>query len=433
MQSIEEVLAKVRETSDGKFEIICLNCLLVRARFKELKDFSERNHIEIPKRKTLTKLDYLNYISLTLYNAYENDDKIQEDFECPLEYIASKILEDDKLKTYLTRFDFISKYELIEVFADYCADFGIAVYDASKIKDKQVDLYLIKRKPLLKTEAVFIRTGAQMNEQEYKNTFYLINNASQYAVWTVFVTTPAGVYNVGFNRLCSDMEKLNTWLYIIDPIHHRILGVLKGRKSKDHNKELRDSFIEQLPRKPIRAPSQIVKISKYYFKESESYNPKLFTMYKLYSKEELKSESHAARKRITRKYKEDFRMIMIINRINGITFVSYEDSETEINKDLVSGFLSAMDSFIAELGGSGAMKDISYKGFYIQAAYGKHVKLALFLSAPAKPGLIDRLNYFVKYFEEHYEEEILHFEETGATNIIDKKQVTHLIREILSI
>jgi len=427
----EEVLRKIREASKGKFEMICLNCLIVRCRFKEIEAFIQKNGITLPSGKNPTKLEFLDLISLFYYEEYIKDIDLQNSFATPLLYIATKLLSDENISKYLSRFDFISKQEIIEAFADYCADYGISVYDTSEIKDFSVDLYLVKKKPFLKTEAVFVRTGAQMTEEGYKDVFYLINNASKIAAWTVFVTTQKGVHNIGLERLISDMEKFNTWLYVIDPLHQKIFGITKGKKAKTYDSALRDEYIKKLPHEPIRAPSRLGKISNYYFNESESYNPKSFVMYGFHPKEEILKREHTKSKKP--KYQDIFRSIIIIDNTTGLPLISYSDENVKMEHDLVSGFLNAMDSFVSEIGGTTSMKEINYKGFYIHAVYGKWVKLALFLSKPAKQSLKERLKYLLTDFESHYGEEIQHFQKSGNISVFDVKRINATIKDILDI
>ena len=431
LSEAEEILRIIRKDVEGKFGIICLNCLIVRSRFKEIYDFMNSHDIPFPEGESLSKLDLLDYISIFFYKQYQKSPTLKKQFKTPIMYIGNFIITDDKLSDYLKRFDFISKQELIDAFADYCADYGISVYSTDKIKDYNIDLYLIKKKPFLRTEAVFVRTGAELTEENYKNTFYLINEASKLAIWTVFVTTPRGVCNIGYERLKRDMGNLNAWMYVIDPIHQKILGIMKGKKSKVHDTSIRDEFIKKLPHKPVRTPSQIVKISKYHFKESESYNPKKFVMFELFPKEELILKDHAVT--VKPKFKETFRNLMIIDKDSGLNIISYSSEEISMEKELISGFLSAMDSFVSEIGGTTSMKEISYKGFYVHAAYGQYIKFALFLSRPARKNLKERLAYLLNQFEEHYHDQILQFTKTGNTAVFDKDRIVELIKEILSV
>lgn len=432
-QSPEDILGDILKENEGKFGILCLNCLIVRTRFKELEDFIHTYRISILPDKDLTKLDYLDSINIHFYKKYKEIDELKKLHPSCLDFIADMLFKDEKIKKYLSRFDFISKHELIDVFADYCADMGISVYDTSSVDESKynLDLYLIKKKPLLKTEAVFVRTGPQMTEEEYKNTFYLLNEASKIAAWTVFVTTPIGVYNIGLQRLIFDMEKLNVWFYVVDPIHKRVLGITKGKKSKDHNTEIRDDYITKLPHEPIRAQSRVVKISNYEFNESDSYNPKKFVMYEILPKEEaLEREQSLVRKPI---YRDIFRTLLIIEKTSGLPFVNYSREDLNVDKELVSGFLNAMDSFVSEISGAEGMDEINYKGLYIHAVHGKYVEVALFLSKPAKIGLKERLAYFLKDFEDRYDEEIQGFIRTGRTSYFDPEKIHPDIKDILDV
>jgi len=390
-----------------------------------------RHNIPVPEGENLSKLDLLDCISIFFYKQYQKSPTLKKQFKTPIMYIGNFIITDEKLNDYLKRFDFISKQELIDAFADYCADYGISVYSTAEIKNYSLDLYLIKKKPFLRTEAVFVRTGAELTEENYKNTFYLINEASKLAIWTVFVTTPRGVCNIGYERLKRDMENLNAWMYVIDPIHQKILGIIKGKKSKVHDTAIRDEFIKKLPHEPIRTSSRVVKISKYHFKESEAYNPKNFVMFELFPKEELILEDHAVT--VKPKFKKTFRNLMIIDKDSGLNIISYASEEISMEKELISGFLSAMDSFVSEIGGTSSMNEINYKGFYVHAAYGQYIKLALFLSKPAQKNLKERLAYLLNQFEEQYHDQILRFTKTGNTAVFDKDKIVELIKEILSV
>ena len=426
-----EILKTIMKDIDGKFGIICLNCLVVRTRFVEIYDFMSRHNIPLPEGENLSKLELLDHISIFFYNQYQKSSTLKKQFKTPITYIGDFITTDEIIGDYLKRFDFISRQELTDAFADYCADYGISVYNTVDIKDYSLDLYLIKKKPFLRTEAVFVRTGAEMTEENYKNTFYLINKASKFAVWTVFVTTPRGVCKIGLERLKSDMENLNAWLYVINPIHQKILGITKGKKSKVHDAAIRDIFIKKLPHEPIRTPSQLANISQYQFKENNSYNPKDFVMFELFPMEDLVLEDHASKKKP--EFKDIFRNLMIIDKDSGLNIFSNSSEDVSMEKELISGFLSAMDSFVSEIGGSASMNEINYKGFYVHAAYGQNIKLALFLSKPANLSLKERLAYFLNQFEEHYHDQISKFRKTGNTAVFDNNKIVELIKEILSV
>ena len=429
----QEILDQIIQENEGKFGILCIDCLIVRTRFKELEEFVSKKEIEVPSDKQLTKLDYLDYIMIHYFKKMSENPDLREKFGDCLSLITDELLNDENIKKYLSRFDFIAKHELIEAFADYCADMGISVYDTSFIEDDEfnTDLYLIKKKPFLRTEAVFVRTGSQMTKEQYKNTFYLLNEASKIATWIVFVTTPVGVYNIGLERLISDMEKLNVWFYAIDPVEQRVLGITKGKKSKDHESELRDDYLKKVPKEPIRAPSRLSKISDYEFSESDSYNPKRFTMYEILPKAiALEREKSIIRKP---KYKDIFRTLLVIDKLSSLPLITHSREDLNVDKELVSGFLSAMDSFISELSGAGGLSEINYKGFYITSEAGEYVKVALILSNPATKSLKERLVYFLKDFEDRYSEEIKLFSQTGNSKLFDKDIIIPDIKDILDV
>jgi hypothetical protein len=431
MESLDNTIQELKDNYEKKNGLICLNCLFNKSRFEEIEQYIEKHDISTPEFDKPSKYGYLRSIAAHHYQEYTQNEEIQSKFKNPIIYIGKKILQEEKLKHYLTRFDFFARQDLIDAFSDWCADIGISVYDASKIDNKNIDLYLIRRTPLLRSEAVFIRTGSQLDEENYKNTFYLINEASKLATWTVFVTTPLGVYNIGLDRMISDMEKLDTWLYVVNPLHKEIWGITKGNKGKDYDSDMRDAFIEKLPKEPIRAPSKVITISKYHFDDDDSYKSKNFSLFEIFTEEEM--EQIQEETKIEHKYRDIFRNLMIIDKDSGLPIISYSSEEQPLDKVLISGFLTAMDNFVSEIGGTSSMKDINYKGLYVQAAYGKNVKAALFLSDPADKSLKERLNYLVNYIETHYDNEIQEFRKTGDSSMVDEKKLNPLIIEILDV
>lgn len=430
MSSEEEILNNVIKKSRNKYGLFCLNCLILRSSFQELNDFIQKNNIFIFK-EIKVKLEYIKVLAVHYYNVYNNLPEIQKRYKDSTDLMGDVLLRDDKIKGHLPEFDYISKHELISIFSDYCADLGISVFNTEEIMEYSLDLYLTKKTPLLKTEAVFIKTEHELNELSYQETLNLIEKASSIASWLIFVTTPAGAYKIGLDKLISDMGRLHAWLYVVDPLHKKIYGVTKGKKSKSYLQKSGEEFIRNLPREPIRAPSQVIKFSKYDFKESESYNPKNFHMFSILTEEEHKKilEMHDD----TKKYKDIFRSLLVIDKYSGLSFFSYSSESKPLDDVLVSGFLSAMDSFVSEIGGSTSLKEINYKGFFIHAAYGEKVKMALFLSQPADQILKDLLAYFLEQIEESFKNEIDVFIKSGDTSVFNKAQITKMAKDILNI
>ena len=430
MSSEEEIFNNVIKKSRNKYGLFCLNCLILRSSFQELNDFFQKNNIFIIK-EIKVKFEYIKVLSVHYYNVYNNSPEIQKRYKDSTDLMGDILLKDEKIKKHLPEFDYISKHELIDIFSDYCADLGISVFNTKELMEYSLDLYLTKKTPLLKTEAVFIKTGHELTDSSYRETLNLIEKASSIASWLIFVTTPAGAYKIGLDKLISDMGRLHTWLYVVDPLHKKIYGITKGKKSKSYLQTSSEDFIRNLPREPIRAPSQVIKFSKYDFKENESYNPKNFHMFGLLSEEEHNKilEMHDN----TKKYKDIFRSLLIIDKYSGLSFFSYSSETKPLDDMLVSGFLSAMDSFVSEIGGSASLKEINYKGFFIHAAYGEKIKMALFLSQPADQILKDFLAYFLEQFEVNFKKEIDLFKQSGDTSAFDKSKITKKVREYLSI
>ncbi|TXT54424.1 MAG: hypothetical protein BAJALOKI1v1_2180005 [Promethearchaeota archaeon] len=434
MSDREAVYEKVKLRSEGYYGIICLNCLFNMSSYDDLNKFAEKNNIKLFEGNN-TKLDYLKDFLYYYDDLFEHSEAVKKLYGDVPTYMGKMMLEDDIFQQYISKFDFISKKELIDKFADFCADLEINVYDASEISQYHLNLYLTKKTPFLKTEAVFVRTGFELTEQNYEELLELINEASEICTWNVFVTTPYGIARIGFERMVKDMEALNVWLYYINPLHQEIMGITKGGKNKEYDSDKRDSYIEKLPRNPIRAPSQVVnvKISNYYFSESESYKPKNFRMFEIDSKNHPETVTFDVDE--TSKYTDIFRSIIVIDNFNGMSLVKYS-KETESSDDmLVSGFLSAMDNFVSELSAqSSSLNEISYKGFYVQGLSGDLIKIALFLTKPADEILKERLMYFINKFESDFKDKITEFRESGDVSIFrQNKQIVSMIKDILKV
>jgi len=402
-----------------------------RVSFEDLNSFAVKNNILLRNKKE-SKSSILEEFVQNFHRDYYIKKEVQEKHQTFLDFMGETLLKDDNIKEHLIEFDFISKQELIEVFADYCADLEISVFDASKIEEYSLDLYLTRKTPLLRTEAVVVRTGFELSPEEYEYCLTLLNNAGQIASWTVFVTTPLGTYKIGLKRLIEDMEKLKTWLYIVDPIHKTIKGITRGKKSKSYDNSMRDKYIEKLPHQPIRAPAQVKKISKYKFSEGDSYNPEDFIMYDIVTEEIVSGVPQISKEES--KYATIFRNFILIDIKSGLPIFSFSSKEHSLDEILISGFLNAMDGFISELGGSSSMTDINYKGFYVLASYGKLIKIALFLSEPADQILFERMEYFIKHFERRYEEKLNQFSKDGDISFfLDNENILTMVKWVLDI
>jgi hypothetical protein len=431
--SLEQIIETIRknENLDSIAGLVCLNSLIINSSIEEILKFIDKKGIKIPTKKVYTRLELLRHICLHYYILYINNEHLQGNFGSTLNYIGQEMCRDESFELYLYSIDFLSKQDLIDAFSDWCADLGISVYDARKVNDENtVDLYLVRKTPLLRTETVFVRTAHEMDAHEYERTLQLIRNTSKYATWNVFVTTPLAVYKIGLEKMVNDMEQANVWLYIIDPIRKNIHGIIKGKKSKDYDSDLRDKFIEGLPREPIRAQTRLKDISTFEFNEKQSYSPDDYCTFDLL--DVLEHDRLVSAPEEESNYSQIFRNLMIIERKSGVPIFSYS-SEKVKDQILFSGFLSAMDDFVSQIGDTTSLKEINYKGFYVQAAYGKNVKMALFLSDQANNSLKERVDFLLEYFETHFSEEIKQFRASGDTSLLKDDIILPIVRQFLNI
>ncbi|TFG29051.1 MAG: hypothetical protein EU532_03985 [Promethearchaeota archaeon] len=429
--NLDEIYNTLVNGAKEKIGIICLNHLVNYCTIEDLKQVIKEYDIPLSQKNDMTQLDYFKYICRYFYNYYFSNSQNQALYSDVLSYIGTMLLKNENFQNVLKMHDFITKKEMINAFCDWCADLGISAFDTSEIPEFSLDLYFTKKTPRLRTEAVFIRIGDEMNKNNYEYTLKLIQQSSKIAAWTVFVATPYGVHKIGLFKLIGDMERLNTWLYIVDPLEKRILGIVKGKKSKVYDEKKRDNYIKNLPREPIRAPSQVVKFSKYDLNYAESYKTSKFALFELLNEQEHNNLTNIPPSEP--KYQNIFRNLIISDKEAGLPLFTLSAQTDQADQVLISGFMTAIDDFVSRIGGTSSMKEINYKGFIIQAAYGKNVKLALFLSEQADDILKERLAYFLKFFEQKYDKQIESFRKRGDTAIFDDEEIIPIVKYILDI
>ena len=427
--NLDNVIPYLIEKSECKFGFFSINYILIVCKINELQEFIREYGMNIPDKPFISRFEYIQHIILHLTNIYLTTDW-QKRFEDPLEYCGHAIINSRTFKKYLYHLDFIAKQDLIETFADHCADLEVTVHNTTidSITPK-MDMYLTMKKSKVKTGAVFVMNGVNINTQTYLETKKLIGEASKVASQKIFVTTPIGVLKIGLKNLISDMRKLNCWIYVVDPSRKIVYGVIKGKKNDDHDFEIRNEFMKKLPREAMRAPSQIIKLSDYKWDESNSFESLNFRLFDIYN--DLEHNKLMLKETKKPKYSEIFRDLIIIEKISGTPIINYA-SEHFKEQALVSGFLTAMDSFVSHIGGS-KMEEINYKGFYVQASYGKDIELVCFLFKPSDASFKERLNYLTNLLETHYHEQIEMFKKTGDANLFNENEILSIIKEILDI
>ena len=427
LPSQDKVIPFLKDKSDRKFGLISINFLLINSKMDDLVKFAKKYGIKTPN-SFITRMELLKLIAIHLIEMYYSTN-IQKKYNDPLEYIGYALINENSLKTRLNEFDFIVKQDLMDVFADFSADMGITVYSLPNSIRPKMDMYLAQRKSSLKTDSVFAMTGFETNAKSYLETKNLIEKSQSVANHSIFITTPVGALKIGLRKLILDLSHLNCSLYVIDPSRKIIFPISKSRKNDEFDEDLRDDFIHKLPRVPMRAASQLIELSSYRFNETDSFAPEEFRLFDIY--DDLEHNKMLLKEDTRPKYEEIFRDLIIMEISSGTPIISYT-SENFKEQALASGFLSAMDSFISQIGGS-TMEEINYQGFYVQAAYGVLTKLACFTSRPADKSLKERLKYLIELFEENYEENIQDFKKSGDTGLFDKNETIQLIKDTLDI
>jgi hypothetical protein len=425
----KDVIQYLIKRSKSKFGFFSINYILINCKIKELLKFIADYGIEIPDKSFISRFEYIKLILTHLTNMYNTTDW-QKKFDDPLEYCGHAIFNSKTFKKYFYHLDFIAKQDLIETFADHCADLELTVHNASNDSDlSKMDMYLTIKKSKVKTAAVFVMNGVNVNKSSYFETKNSIKEAKKVASWSIFVTTPVGVLKIGLRKLILDMKNLNCWLYVVDPSRKIVFGVIKGKKNDDYDLELRNNFIKKLPKEPMRAPSQVIKLSDYLFDEGNSFESYNFRLFDIYDK--LKHNKLMLKENNKPKYSEIFRDLIIMEKSSGTPLINYANENFK-EQALVSGFLAAMDSFVSQIGGS-KMEEINYKGLYVQATYGKYVEVVCFLFKPSDSSFKERLNYLASLFEMLYHKQIDQFKKTGNTNLFDEEEILSITKEILDI
>lgn len=438
-KTLDELVTAYNKNNKAQYGLISLDHILYRSSKEDLLEFVKKHEISLSESDLESKNSIILKILDFFLSKFSTDDDLKTKFCDPIDYLGKIIYDDLYLENCSMDFDFISKTELINIFAEYCADLGINVYRCDHINGYDLDLYLTKKPKgiFTTTESVIVRTGFELNKDNYDEMIGNLARSTLIAEWKLFVTTPIGAKNIGLERLIADMKRINTWLYIIDPVQQRVLGVTKGKNSKARDSELRDRLISSLPQRPIRAGSQVIKISKYAFDERSAYKPKKIRMN--YIDPIVSRHDHWSTQKKEKKYKNNFQMLLIMGRESGINIFSYSDSanETNINEQMISGFLTAIDSFVQTLSGSTGLQEISYKGFKICAEIGENIKIITILSESSDDIFRERLKYLVKQIESRFENQIKISLDTGEkileNNEDINKRLNSLIIQILDI
>lgn len=416
-----------------RYGIISINHLLFNSSLTFLQNVIQKYQILNDNLDFLDRNQLIEQILEFFEAEFSTNTQVRKNFSDSMCYLGKSLFDLVIDTDFYLDFDFIAKTDLINVFADYCADLGINTYDARKIESYDFDLYLIKKTQgvFVTTESVIIRTLFDMEQEQYEELIAKIARSTMVAEWKLFVTTPAVAMKIGLDNLIADMKRLNTWLYIIDPLQKRVFGITKGKKNKARDAELRDRLIQQLPQTPIRASSQVISLSKYEFEEKYAYKPKNIRNFILNPLDSIEHES--VMKIQDPPYRSIFQSVLIVDKETSLTLYSFHTNPNKFDDQMISGFLSAMDSFVRGFGGSKGTEEISYKGFIVQAVTGKKIKAIAILSHSTDPAFTERLQRFVFEVEQRYASKINQFLENGENNLIQEESINNISRKFLGI
>ncbi len=433
LNDLEQILETYEKYNTSRYSLVSLNEIFLNVSIAELTSLCKLHGIPTPSQTENEKMEIIINVLTFFFEKYQNSNDSPLSTANPLEYLGT-ILSQHLEKTISPfMYDFPAKTELLNVFADFCADIGITVYHTNNSPEYRTDLFLTKKSNAIftVTESVFARTGSEINIDNYEQLLGDIARSSLIAEWKVFITTPAAVLKIGFEKMKSDMKRLNTWFYVISPRQKQIFGIIKGNKSKAIDITLQGRFIDQLPHTPIRSPSQVISLSRYEFSERKAYKPKTYQLYNLTKNLGMELIEQNNQYCSNENLKSKFKSLLLIDKQTGLTLYSF--SKENVEDQMISGFLSAMDSFVKQFSGSSNMEEINYQGFMINAGEGQQIRSIAILSEPTSRAFKERLQTFTVYFEKKFAKEISDFARSGEKPGFKGEEIDDLICNLLAV
>ena len=372
---------------------------------EEIISFIGRSNIP-PASNPIEKIILKYYAKSKFYMKVQSDFKysqeFQDGFRNPLNYLGYFLFADPILRPYFEKYDFFSQYELIEIFADFCADMEFIVYDLTNNDDYPWDLFLVKKTQAKKSGVTCILRGYEIRDK-FDEIVEKLKKASDYCDWAFFVTTPYGVLNIGLNKLIKTLGNIGVGCYIIDPMRCMIYALLKEKDIVKKVKKKEKKIMQQL-KSPLRSPNLQIKRSKFEFDQKFQYKSKNFVVFNtnVYPANKVKLDFMDSDKK-------NLQYLLILLKNKGIRLEFIEWTPDPINPDLLSGFITAIDSFGSNFSESDGLQEIRYKGFTITFVEGNSVKGCLFLKENPSPRLRELLEFGVTRWESHLTDEIENF------------------------
>lgn len=354
-----------------------------------------------------------------------SSDELKQNYGNPVNYLGEFLYAIPSLEGYFKKHDFISKVEMLEVAADWLADLKINVYNLTETKENRWDLLLTKRVHTTKSELVVLMRGLELPEK-YPGVIANLEEATHSVDWVIFITTPLGILKLEMDTILHDMEELGVWVYCIDPFNSVIYGLLKGGQSSHPSEELEQELLSGLSQ-PFRAPDPKRKFSQFLFDEKFQYKPKSYVMF---GKNEYQPQQKIKSK-LLEKDEENVQYLLIYQPTTGIRFDYFSWSERPLEADLISGLISAIDTFGKSVASSEGINEIIYKGLTISCADGQYAKACLILKENPSPRLKELLSFILSEYEKLFTEEMKSFKgDLGSFNRGHQKALT-MINEIL--
>ena len=112
---------------------------------------------------------------------------------------------------------------------------------------------------------------------------------------------------------------------------------------------------------------------------------------------------------------------------------SYSVEGNEIDESLISGFLSALESFVANLTTGSGLNEIDYKSLKVIGSASEKLRVVAMVNESPGKGFHERLDFFTEILATDYADEIESFEKDGNQTVIKELNLDELAQEILAI
>ncbi|MHA1268648.1 MAG: DEAD/DEAH box helicase [Candidatus Helarchaeota archaeon] len=130
-------------------------------------------------------------------------------------------------------------------------------------------------------------------------------------------------------------------------------------------------------------------------------------------------------------FAEKIQCLLILHKNSGVTLYSYNFSDKTIDPALISGYISAINSFGIELSGSSHvnMRKMEYDRFKIILQEGEYIRIGLIISDIQEDWLMKKIEHFVITIEDHFKHQLSEW--NGNINVF--KSIGILFNEIFGI